>query len=123
MFPFSYLIRFFFPQPENSLDFDVHADPLRTRTPVTVNTAIDVRSFHANVFSRDCRCATIQSAKQADDRRARRDRDVRRTSVAADVNCAPFAQRVKTFQRQTDRLAFPDLTTAHAFGQLQLARP
>src|SRR5689334_4334905 len=87
-----------------SFNFDVHADPLRTRSSMAVYAAIDIVSLHADVLrSRAAVAPPLGWSKQADDRRACRDCNVRWTGIAANVNTRTPRQRVKTFQRQTHR--------------------
>src|SRR5687767_677598 len=39
-----------FHSPKHSFNFDVHADPLRTGTPMTINTTVNISPFDANVL-------------------------------------------------------------------------
>src|ERR1051325_4775385 len=75
---------------EYSLNVNIHADPLRTGSPVAINTTIDIISLHTNIFSTRAPVAPPLSwSKQPNDRRACRDREVRRPRIAANINtCA-----------------------------------
>src|ERR1044072_6940149 len=92
---------------EHATHINVHADPFRTRAAVTINAAINVVPFDADVFSiRTAIAPPLGWSKESDDRCARGNRNVRRSGVAANVNSRTFRESVEAFQRQVHRSRF-----------------
>src|SRR5215203_544270 len=84
----------------HAFDFNIHADPFRTRAPMTIHATVNVVSLDANILhSRAPVAPPLSWPKQPDDRSSGRDRDVRRPRIAAHVNTRPARQQVKSFQR------------------------
>jgi hypothetical protein len=70
-----------------SLDVNVHADPFGARAPVAINPAINVRSLNTDVVGKGAPVAPPFSwTKQSDHRRASRDSEMSRASIASHVN-------------------------------------
>jgi hypothetical protein len=75
---------------------------------MTVGATRDVRAFDAHVpRARAAVAPPLGRAEETDDGRARRDGQVRRPRIAADVERRAPRQRVKTFQRKAHGCAAP----------------
>src|SRR6185369_5852113 len=75
----------------------------RTRTPMTIDATIDVRSLNADVLRSWASIAPpFSRSKQTNDRSARSDGQVRRSGVAPHINTRPFRERIKRLQREID---------------------
>src|ERR1051326_6145448 len=71
---------------EHATHINVHADPFRTRAAVTINAAINVVPFDADVFSiRTAVAPPLGWSKESDDRCARGTGTDRRSGVAAQL--------------------------------------
>ena len=85
---------------QDPLNIDVHTDPLRARSPVTILATANLISFDADIITVGTAIAPpFGRAEQAYDRRAHGNRQVRRAGLAADINLRIFRQGAKAFQR------------------------
>src|SRR5205807_2936490 len=97
----------FLDRTEHAFDFDVHADPLRARSSMTIFATANVRTLDANVFRvRTTVSPPFGRPKQADDGCVHSDRQMGWARFAPDVNLCAFCQRAKALQRNRHRLGF-----------------
>jgi hypothetical protein len=85
---------------QDPLNLNVHTDPLRARSPVTILATANVISFDADIITIGTAIAPpFGRAEQSYDRRAHGDCQVRRAGLAADINLGVLRQGAKPFQR------------------------
>ena len=92
---------------------------------MAVNAAVNICAVHADViFARAPVAPPLSGSKETDNRSTSGNRDVRRASVAANIDLCAFSQRIKTFQRKTYRSRFARLARAkNPFRQFGFAWP
>jgi hypothetical protein len=99
---------------KNASDLDIHADPVRTGSPVTINAAINVQPFDANIRLMGASISPpFRRSKQSDYRRSGGNGQMRGASITADINLCTARECAKTFQRKTDSARFVRFRRAH----------
>jgi hypothetical protein len=92
---------------QHALNINIHANPLRASAPVTINPTTNIVALNANiVIIRTAVPPPFSRPKQSDNGSARRDCQMSRPGVTADVKFSFLCQRVKTSQGKAGSAGF-----------------
>src|SRR3954468_6153477 len=93
---------------EYTFDFNVHANPLRTRSSMTVLAAAYVRSLDADVVSiRTAVAPPFGWSQQPHDGSAHGNCQMRRSRLAAHIDLGFPRESTKPFERKGDNFCLP----------------